>query len=99
MSEPTASPFGFFKSHAPSLLSFIGTLILSAIIWFGNSKAAQTHSTDEITQLKQDVADLKLRVANDMATRREVDEVKSTVNRIEDKLDKELQFHAHSRGQ
>jgi outer membrane murein-binding lipoprotein Lpp len=82
-----------FKGHTPSYLSFLGSLVLAAVVGFGNLRAGQTHSTDEIQQLKTDVAELKKQIANDMATRREVDDVKATVIRIEDKLDKELEYH------
>ena len=68
-------------------------MILAAVIAFGNFRAGGQHSQDQIQQLQSDVTQLKSQVANDMATRREVDDVKATVIRIEDKLDKELQRH------
>lgn len=86
------SVFDSMKPHFGGILSLIGTLVLSAVVGFGNYRAKDTHSSDEVQQLKTDVADLKRQIANDMATRREVDDVKSTVIRIEDKLDKVLQY-------
>ncbi len=51
---------------------------------------AKTHTAHDIKQLEVDVATLENRMANDTATRREVDDVKAAVKDIREMLLQEL---------
>jgi len=50
--------------------------------------ANHTRFADDLAQQDKRISTLEESVKNDLVTRREVDDVKSTVVRIEDKLDK-----------
>lgn len=69
--------------HVSLLLSaafFIATLIV-------NVSSSKTHFADIQTEQGKRISALEDVVRNDIATRREVDEVRATVERIENKLD------------
>ena len=84
---------GFLPKSWSVILSgafFIGTMLVG----FASNK---THIADVQSQQEKRLTALEDAVKNDLATRREVDDVKATVNRIEDKLDQELQYHRSHR--
>jgi len=56
-------------------------------------RPTKAHSAGLVQQFQDRVNRLKQQVANDLDTRRDVDDVKATHNRIEDKLDQELEHH------
>src|SRR5215467_2018028 len=66
-----------------SAMFFVATLLV-------NYGASRTHISDVQAQQEKRLDSIEAQIKNDLATRREVDEVKSTVNRIEDKLDQAL---------
>lgn len=66
-----------------SAMFFLATLLV-------NYGASRTHISDVQAQQEKRLDAIEAQIKNDLATRREVDEVKSTVNRIEDKLDRAL---------
>ncbi len=69
--------------HVSLLLSaafFVATLIV-------NMTSAKTHFADIQVEQGKRIAALEDIIRNDLATRREVDDVKTTVERIENKLD------------
>ena len=63
-----------------SALFFVATVLV-------NYGASRTHISDVQAQQEKRLEQLEHKVDEDLATRREVDDVKATVNRIEDKLD------------
>lgn len=63
-----------------SALFFVATVLV-------NYGASRTHISDVQAQQEKRLDNIEAQIRNDLATRREVDEVKSTVNRIENKLD------------
>src|SRR5215470_10236166 len=74
----------FIPKSTSTILSatfFVATLLV-------NYGASRTHISDVQAQQEKRLDSIEAQIKNDLATRREVDEVKSTVNRIEDKLDK-----------
>lgn len=82
-----ASPDNLFthlKSHVGGLLSFLGTVVMAAVVWFGGYKSSAQHAQDVEHDHERRIELLE----NSAATRREVDEVKRTVDRIENKLDR-----------
>src|SRR5215510_4914588 len=73
----------FIPKNASTILSasfFVATLLV-------NYGASRTHISDVQAQQEKRLDNIEAQIKNDLATRREVDEVKTTVNRIEDKLD------------
>ena len=69
--------------HVSLLLSiafFVSTLLV-------NVSASKTHFADIQTEQGKRITALEDEIRNDLATRREVDDVKTTVERIENKLD------------
>ena len=66
-----------------SAMFFVATLLV-------NYGASRTHISDVQAQQEKRLDAIEAQIKNDLATRREVDEVKFTVNRIEDKLDRAL---------
>jgi len=88
---PDTQPlFDALKDRLPKHVS----LILSALFFVGtlliNVSVQKTHYADQLQDQGSRIAALEQIVKNDLATRREVDEVKATVIRIEDKLDTAL---------
>src|SRR5262244_1143016 len=76
----------FVPKNTSTILSatfFVATLLV-------NYGASRTHISDVQAQQEKRLDSIEAQIKNDLATRREVDEVKSTVNRIEDKLDRAL---------
>ena len=59
---------------------FVATLLV-------NYGASRTHISDVQAQQEKRLDSIEAQIKNDWATRREVDEVKTTVDRIEDKVD------------
>lgn len=97
MSEPAVSFLESVKDKLPKMVSillsaafFAGTLIINV-----TSKSA--HFVEVQAQQEKRISDLEGQVKNDLATRREMQDFKgdatARLNRIEDKLDKELLFH------
>ena len=79
----TEKIFRFVPKNTSTILSasfFVATLLV-------NYGASRTHISDVQAQQEKRLDNIEAQIKNDLATRREVDEVKSTVNRIEDKLD------------
>jgi len=69
--------------HASLLLSiafFVSTLIV-------NATSAKTHFADIQADQGKRISALEDEIRNDLATRREVDDIKASVGRIENKLD------------
>ena len=69
--------------HVSLLLSiafFVSTLLI-------NVSSSKTHFADIQTEQGKRITALEDEIRNDLATRREVDDVKTTVERIENKLD------------
>src|SRR5215470_17025156 len=64
-----------------SALFFVATVLV-------NYSASRTHVADVQAQQEKRLDNIEAQIRNDLATRREVDEVKTTVNRIEDKIDR-----------
>jgi len=76
----------FIPKSTSTILSatfFVATLLV-------NYGASRTHISDVQAQQEKRLDAIEAQIKNDLATRREVDEVKATVNRIEDKLDQAL---------
>jgi preprotein translocase subunit SecG len=71
-----------------SALFFVATVLV-------NYSASRTHVADVQAQQEKRLDSIEAQIRNDLATRREVDEVKSTVNRIEDKLDRVIGSPGH----
>src|SRR5215469_16360611 len=71
-----------------SAMFFVATLLV-------NYGASRTHISDVQAQQEKRLDSIEVQIKNDLATRREVDEVKSTVNRIEDKLDQVIGASGH----
>lgn len=93
MSDPTASLLESAKGHLPKwasvLLSatfFIATLLVN----FGSSK---THMADQLAEQDKRLSTLEEIVKNDLATRRELDDVKSDVKDVKGMLLEELRHH------
>ena len=63
---------------------FVATLLV-------NYGASRTHISDVQAQQEKRLDSIEAQIKNDLATRREVDEVKTTVDRIEDKVDRVLE--------
>jgi hypothetical protein len=86
----TQTLFAAVKDKLPKHVS----LILSALFFVGtlltNAAIQKTHYADQLQDQGARIAALEQTIKNDLATRREVDEVKATVIRIEDKLDTAL---------
>src|SRR5499425_3254165 len=73
----------FIPKNTSTILSasfFVATLLV-------NYGASRAHISDVQAQQEKRLDNIEAQIKNDLATRREVDEVKTTVNRIEDKLD------------
>jgi hypothetical protein len=64
-----------------SALFFVATVLV-------NYSASRTHVSDVLAQQEKRLDNIEAQIRNDLATRREVDEVKAVVGRIEDKLDR-----------
>lgn len=72
--------------HVSLLLSggfFVATLLVNVAV-------QKTHYADIQAQQARRISALEQTIKRDLATRREVDDVKATVERIEDKLDNAL---------
>jgi len=85
-SELTDKIVKFIPKSTSTILSatfFVATLLV-------NYGASRTHISDVQAQQEKRLDAIEAQIKNDLATRREVDEVKATVNRIEDKLDQAL---------
>ena len=69
---------------------FVGTLLV-------NISSENTHMRDVQIQQERRLDAIEAEIKNDLATRREVSEVKATTERIENKLDRyrdeELKYH------
>ena len=81
------------KGHLHSYLSLALTILLFSATLISNYSSRRTHSEDVQRDLERRLALLE----KDAATRREVEEVKKTVDRIENKLDtyreQEIRLH------
>lgn len=86
-----------FKDKLPKNASMIMSGALLAATLVMNYATSRTHMADEVKQLQADVNTLKTQMANDVATRRELNDFKTDatarLDRIENKVDQELEFH------
>lgn len=64
-----------------SALFFVSTLLV-------NYGASRTHIADVQAQQEKRLDTIESQIKNDLATRREVDDIKATVHRVEDKIDR-----------
>jgi hypothetical protein len=71
------------------------SLILSAVLAIGtlggNYAIQKTHLADQLAEQGSRITTLESIVKDDLATRRELDQVQTTLQRVEDKLDSALQ--------
>jgi len=77
----------FIPKSTSTILSatfFVATLLV-------NYGASRTHISDVQAQQEKRLDAIEAQIKNDLATRREVDEVKATVERIENKVDRVLE--------
>ena len=87
----TEKIFRLLPKNPSTILSasfFVATLLV-------NYGASRTHISDVQAQQEKRLDAIEAQIKNDLATRREVDEVKATVNRIEDKLDLAIGSSVH----
>lgn len=75
------------KARLPKSASALLSALFFAATVLVNYGASRTHISDVQAQQEKRLDNIEAQIRNDLATRREVDEVKSTVDRIEDKLD------------
>jgi hypothetical protein len=87
----TQGLFAAVSDKLPKHWSLILSSVLAVATIGGNYAIQKTHLADQLAEQGQRISDLESVVKNDLATRREVDEVKATTIRIEDKLDQVLQ--------
>jgi hypothetical protein len=95
------------KPHTTSVLNLVGTVFLGGIIAFGNFRSNSTHATDEqATQQQQiesqgkQIASLQEELNRQALILSAVSEFKSEMttrlDKIEVKIDRELQYHRNS---
>lgn len=97
MSEVATSFLESVKGKIPKLASvFLSAAFFGATL-LANFASNRTHFADVQNQQEKRLSTLEDTVRTDLATRRELQDFKGDaterLNRIEDKLDKELQFH------
>jgi hypothetical protein len=82
------------KSGKLGVLLAVLTLVWSSISSYVGSN---TRLQDIQAQQEKRISDLEIQVRNDVATRREIEDLKSETtarfDRVENKLDRELEFH------
>jgi hypothetical protein len=82
------------KSGKIGVVVAVLTLLWSSISAYVGSN---THLIDIQAQQEKRISDLEAQVRNDLATRREIEELRSEntarFDRVENKLDRELEFH------
>lgn len=97
MSDPTASFLDSLKANLPKWTSVVISGAFFGATLLINVTANKTHIADEQRQQEKRITTLEDTLKNDVATRRELQNFKGDaterLNRIEDKLDKELAFH------
>ena len=76
------------KARLPKSASALISALFFAATVLVNYGASRTHISDVQAQQEKRLDNIEAQIRNDLATRREVDEVKSTVDRIEDKIDR-----------
>ena len=95
------------KPHTTSLINLAGTMLLGGVLAFGNMKSGQTHATDIQTQQQEQLATqaeqikgLQAELNRQAVILSAVNEFKSEMttrfDKIEGKIDRELQYHRNS---
>jgi len=87
----TQTLFDAFKDRLPKHISVIVSALFFVATLLTNVAVQKTRYADQLQEQGARITALESIIKNDVATRREVDEVKATVIRIEDKLDSALQ--------
>ena len=97
MNDPMASFLDTAKNRLPRWASVILSGAFFGATLLVNYGASKTKIADIQAQQEKRLSTLEDTVRTDLATRRELQDFKGDaterLNRIEDKLDKELQFH------
>lgn len=83
----TQTLFAAVKDRLPKHVSLILSVLFFIGTMFVNVAVQKTHYADQLLDQGARITALESIVKNDLATRREVDEVKATVIRIETKID------------
>lgn len=95
------------KPHATSLVNLVGTLFLGGVIAFGNFRSSSTHSSDvelqeqqqlstQAEQIKALQAELNRQAVVLAAVNEFKQEMTGRLDKIEGKIDRELQYHRNS---
>ena len=97
MSEAAASFLEGVKDKVPKLASVLLSAAFFGATLLVNVTSKSAHFVDVQNQQEKRISELEAQVKNDLVTRREMQEFKvdatERLNRIEDKLDRELQYH------
>lgn len=95
------------KPHTTSVLNLAGTVFLGGVIAFGNFRSNTTHASDEQAQQQQQIstqgeqikalqAELNRQAVVLSAVNEFKSEMTTRLDKIEGKIDRELQFHRNS---
>lgn len=95
------------KPHTTSLINLAGTMLLGGVLAFGNMRSGQTHATDIQQQQQQQLANqgeqikaLQQELNRQAVVLAAVNEFKlemtTRLDKIEGKIDRELQYHRNS---
>ena len=85
---PDTQPiFDLIKDRLPKHVSLLLSIAFFVATMLINVSSSKTHFADIQAEQGKRIAALEDEIRNDIATRREVDDVKVTVERIENKLD------------
>jgi len=83
----TQSILEIIKDRLPKHVSLLLSVAFFVATFVVNVTSAKTHFADIQTEQGKRISALEDEIRNDLATRREVNDVKTTVERIENKLD------------
>jgi hypothetical protein len=83
----TQSILDLIKDRLPKHVSLLLSIAFFVSTLLVNVSSSKTHFADIQTEQGKRITALEDEIRNDLATRREVDDVKTTVERIENKLD------------
>jgi len=83
----TQTMLELIKDRLPKHVSLLISVAFFAATLIVNVTSSKTHFADIQSEQGKRISALEDVVRNDIATRREVDDVKTTVERIENKLD------------
>jgi hypothetical protein len=86
----TQGLFAAISDKLPKHWSLILSGVLAVGTLGGNYAIQKTHLSDMLQEQGARITTLESIVKNDLATRRELDQVQSTLQRVEDKLDTAL---------